>query len=497
MFKHYTGFAVIGLIGFFISPVQSQQQFGIAVGNNGSTGGGDIIKREYYEYNPAGGRPNQRHAGPFDGLIPGFIIVVASSALQWYNEGRAVRDAKLLSKAEQQVVELDSLAPFDEKNDGKLIHLTGYISTDQGLTDLDHGLYRPNALQLTRTTEAYEWKETKSESRRRVSETETKVEVSYRYNKQWTKRHIESNRFQSTNHYNPYPMYGLGSNTMTVTDARVSNGLLVPPDLVNQISSSNNFWNGGAVSAEARQIAKPVRLGDVEGLTDTGNAVIVSNENKLYFSQRQDPSELLAAGISQPGIGYKSNIPVVRSLSRPDVGDVKVSWIEVTAPKEGVSILAKQLDGTLVPWSHDNNGHYVYSLFPGKFSAKSMITHLVGRSKSLTKILRIGGLIGNFIGLNIFLSCIPALAKLLPFGLGGILEPLVSIATSTIAFGVSIGLSFSVISVAWLRFRPLFATALALVSGAGFFGPYYYARSKRSAEVFEMDDVLKADSMKK
>lgn len=480
---------LISLIGLSICPVESQQQFGISLGNDGYSGGGDVIKREYYEYNPAGARQHQRQNNPFGGLIPGFVIVAVSSAIQWYNEGRAVRDAKLLAQAKGQVVELDSSAPFDEKNDGKLVHIMGDVSTTKGLTDPEHGLHRPNALQLTRTTEAYEWKETKSESRRRVSQTETKVEVYYRYNKQWTKKHTDSNRFQSPNHYNPYPMYGLGSSVMVASDVQLSNGLHVPPDLVNQISNSNKFWHGGLPSTEARQYVRPVQLRGGEGLTDNGNAVILSNENKLYF--RNDPSGLLAAGLSELEIGHNSNIPIVRSLSQPEVGDVKVSWTEVTAPKEGVSILAKQVEGTLVPWSHDNNGHYVYSLFPGKFSAKAMIGHLVDRSRSLTKILRIGGWIGNFIGLNIFLSCIPALVKLLPFGIGSILEPLASIATSTIAFGVSVGLSFSVISVAWLRFRPLLAVILALVSGLGFFGPYYYARSKRSAEVFEMDDLLK------
>eukprot|EP00956_Cyclotella_meneghiniana_P031159 scaffold80901_cov26-Cyclotella_meneghiniana.AAC.1 len=122
-----------------------------------------------------------------------------------------------------------------------------------------------------------------------------------------------------------------------------------------------------------------------------------------------------------------------------------------------------------------------------------MIAHLMGRSKLTTKILRIGGWIGNFIGLNIVLSCIPALVKLLPFGLGHFLVPLVSLATSTIALGASTGLSFSVISVAWLRFRPIFAACLAIISGVGFLGPFYYARWKRSAEVFEMDEVLKAE----
>lgn len=492
MVRHFTNSVILVIfIGCLIGTVRSQQQFGIAVGN--SDAGGDVIKREYYEYSPPGAdRYHQRQASPFGGILPGFIIVVASSMMQWYNEGRAVRDAKMLAKAEQQVVELDSLAPIDPDNDGKLVHVSGHITTNNGLVDPEHGLYRPGALQLIRATEAYEWKEQKSESRRRVSETETKVEVYYRYNKQWTQKHTDSNRFQSPNRYNPYPKYTLGRSVMTVSDAQMSNGLRVPPNLVNQIAS-NNPLSISDMTAEHRHIASSVNLLNVEDIAGNNDAVILSNENKLYISKNKSLSELLALGLSQPGAVQKSNIPIVRSLPYPEVGDIKVSWKEVTAPKEGVSIMAKQQDGKLVPWSHDSNGHTVYSLIPGKYSAKAIISHLIGRSKFITKALRIGGWIGNFIGLSLVLSCIPALVKLLPFGIGHLLEPLVSIATSTVALGASTGLSFSVISVAWLRFRPWFAAGLAIVSGAGFLGPFYYARWKRSPEVVELDVRLKAD----
>ena len=488
--KHFSiVLALLALIGCCI-PFQSQQQFGVAVGS----GNNDVIKHEYYEYNPAGANGyNHRPASPFSGVLPGIILVIASSALQWYNEGRAVRDAKMLSRAERQVVELDPISPFDEKNDGKLVHITGDISTEGGLYDSEHGMHRPDALQLVRTTEAYLWKEEKSTSRRRVSQRETKVQVSYRYNKQWSTRHIDSNRFQSPNHYNPYPRYNPGRSVLTATDARISNGLHVPPDLVNQIGH-NNFWQSGKVFEENIKTMPPINLISVNGLHDNHDSVILANENKLYFSERKSQSELLASGLSQPGAVSTSSIPIVRSSPRPEVGDIKISWTEVIAPVDGVSILAKQEEGRLVPWTHDNNnGHTLYTLFPGKFTAQSMIAHLMGRSKLTTKILRIGGWIGNFIGLNLVLSCIPALVKLLPFGLGHFLVPLVSLATSTIALGASTGLSFSVISVAWLRFRPIFAACLAIVSGVGFLGPFYYARWKRSAEVFEMDEVLKAE----
>ena len=145
--------------------------------------------------------------------------------VKWYNKGQAVRDAKMFAYAKRQVVELDSIAERDSENDGKLVHITGHVATDGGLVNPKFGLVCPYALQLTSTTEVYQWKEQRNKRKTRVNETETKVVVEYRYTKEWTKRPIESNCFQSPGHNNPYPKYGLGRDTMTVNDARISNGL--------------------------------------------------------------------------------------------------------------------------------------------------------------------------------------------------------------------------------------------------------------------------------
>jgi len=119
-----------------------------------------------------------------------------------------------------------------------------------------------------------------------------------------------------------------------------------------------------------------------------------------------------------------------------------------------------------------------------------MLERLTGRNKFVTKVLRFGGWVGSFVGLKLMLSCVPALVRLLPLGVGSLLQPLALIATSTIAMGVSVGLSAAVIAAAWLRFRPLLASSLAFVSGAGFAGPLLYARAKRSNEVKEIDKIL-------
>jgi len=326
-----------------------------------------------------------------------------------------------------------------------------------------------------------------------VSETETKVTVEYRYYKDWVRRHTESNRFQSPQwHYNPPSKYQLGERKMTVSDARLSNGFQLAPDLVNQISDQDLIMHFASIT-HAHNNNLPVRLGRGDDLSYNGDAVISSGT--LYFSpdsltldnNDQKYNGLLAPPGSQ---GTNNRMAVVSSLPLPKIGDVRVSWSEVVAPRDGVSILAQQQDETLIPWTHGDQGHNIYSLLIGKFNAESMIETYIGKNKFVTRILRFGGWAGSFVGLKLVLSCIPALVKLVPFGIGNILEPLANIAFSTVALGASFGLSAAVISVAWLRFRPLLSIGLAFASGAGFLGPLFYARWKRSPEVKVIDANL-------
>jgi len=417
--------------------------------------------------------------------------------LQWWNEGRTVRDVKLISTAQKEVVELNSTADIDTINNGKLIHITGSLSTQNGFTDADHGLHRKDALQLIRLTEEYQWKETKSERRNRVSETEVKVATEYRYHKEWSKRYRDSNMFESPEgHYNPPPSYQqLGQQIYTVNDAKLSgSGFHIRPDLLNQISSPDYIMKvagKGINNFQSVEYKRPINLGMGEDLPHL-DAVI--SPRGLYYSSelgnyRQQPSY----------ISYTDNkpleviddtkrrlTPVVKFEPQPIIGDVRVNWREVVAPPEGVSIVAQQYNNELIPWynPNSNDGGYIYSLLPGQYIAKEMIEKHIGKHKLITKILRVTGWVGSYYGLSLILGCIPAMIRALPFGIGSFVQPLANIATSTIALSASVGLSGTVMALAWLRFRPFLATALAFISGLGFFSPYIITlRLKRTDEV--------------
>ena len=265
--------------------VHSQQQLEVAAGPRQPGGGhADLVRKVYYEYNPIRGRDNDppgvhhrhpRPAGPFDGVIPGIFITVASAALHWWNEGRSVKGSWMLRDAERGVVELVEGAPIDPSNDGKLVHIMGDIASDNGLVDPVHGIHAPSALQLSRKTDAYQWKERKSETRTRVSETEERVEVTYRYHKGWTSKPIESYQFEEpAGHENPSPRLGLGSFTMIADDIHLSNGLHLPPEFMQQLLTPNFINLAGGEYEHSPLYRSELYLGQGEELANNDDAVI-------------------------------------------------------------------------------------------------------------------------------------------------------------------------------------------------------------------------------
>ena len=417
--------------------------------------------------------------------------------MQWWNEGRAVRDAKLISTAQKEVVELESTADIDTINNGKLIHITGYINTPSGLTDTDHGLHRRDALQLIRLTEEYQWKETKSERRTRVSETEVKVTTEYRYHKEWLKRYRDSSRFESPEgHYNPPPPFQLGQQTYTVSDATLDgSGFHIKQDLVQQIAKPDYVMkvadSGSTNNFQSIDYKRSINLGMGEDLPHL-DAVI--SPRGLYYSSKlgnyQQQTSYISYTDEKPleviDGTKRQQTPVAKFEAQPIIGDVRVNWREISAPPEGVSILAQQYNNELLPWYPNNNDReYIYSLLPGQYTAKEMIEKHIGKHKFITKILRITGWVGSYYGLSLIFGCIPAMISTLPFGIGSFIQPLANIATSTIALSTSVGLSSTVMALAWLRFRPFLATTLAFISGIGFYTPYIFSRMKRTDELMD------------
>ena len=64
----------------------------------------------------------QRLGSSFRGIGSGFLLLIIGIVLLWWNEGRAVKTAKMLNRAEKVAVEMPDINSVNPEFDGKLVH---------------------------------------------------------------------------------------------------------------------------------------------------------------------------------------------------------------------------------------------------------------------------------------------------------------------------------------------------------------------------------------
>ena len=92
------------------------------------------------------------------GIGTGFILLLAGTVMLWWNEGRAVKTAKMLEEAQGVTVHVDDVSETDPSLNGKLIHATAFTDTKDSLSDPAFGIGAV-AIKLERRVEYYQWVE--------------------------------------------------------------------------------------------------------------------------------------------------------------------------------------------------------------------------------------------------------------------------------------------------------------------------------------------------
>lgn len=89
-------------------------------------------------------------------VLVGLALFVISFPVLFWNEGRAVQTARSLEEGAGAVVSVPADS-VDAANEGKLVHVSGAVST-QPLTDPDLGV-QAEGVKLVRNVEMFQWKE--------------------------------------------------------------------------------------------------------------------------------------------------------------------------------------------------------------------------------------------------------------------------------------------------------------------------------------------------
>lgn len=347
------------------------------------------------------------------GVLIGLVLVLATCAGLFWNEGRAVQTSRSLSEGSGLVVDADA-SRVDPANEGKLVHVQGDLKTGARIADPDL-LVDAQAARLVRTPEMYQWKEeTRTETRKKLGGGEETV-THYSYTRVWSDRHIDSSHFrQRTNHDNPQMRYAKFD-----TAARdASLGAYRPgPAALERLPARETLRVDSALTEKLR--------------AKLGSTPVQVADGVIYLGQ--DPGS-------------------------PHVGDMRISYH--VAPVGPASLIGRQAAGDVQEFQ-TKAGDRLLMATSGLVPAADMFHAAEQENRILTWLLRVLGLVVMWVGWYLVLRPIAVVGDLVPF-IGSVLAAGAGIA----AFLLTAAIAPVVVAIAWLWYRPLLSISL-IVLGAG------------------------------
>ena len=355
---------------------------------------------------------SSRIVSSLTGIVIGVLFIPGSILLLSWNESRAITTTRSLTEAAAGYIDI-SPESVDPAHDGKLVHISGPVTTKAGVADREFGL-AAEALRLRRSVAMYQWKQTESSEEKKNLGGSTETVTTYSYDKVWSSELINSSGFkQPEGHQNPETMLA-ESETFTAADTMLG-AFEIPAPLIDLM---------------------------------TGNKPIAPTKDDLAkLPEEWKEQAQLGAG------GYYFG----KNPSSAAIGDQKVTF-EVLKPGT-FSILAQQNSSIFQPYP-TKAGDEIERVESGTVDAKLMIAHAQSENTILTWLLRLAGLVIMWIGLSLIFKPLSVLADVIPFlgsivGAGGALVSLLLAMVGT----------FVTIAIAWLAVRPLLGGSLLLVAG--------------------------------
>ena len=346
------------------------------------------------------------------GVLIGLVAVVVSIGLLFWNEGRAIRTAQGLSEGVGIVrsVSADAVAPG---NAGRLIHVSGMLSTAGPVADADFAI-RVRGVRLERHVELYQWKEeTHSETRTKFGGGEERT-TTYKYVRTWSDKPIDSDRFKEPRgHTNPVMVYQ--SRDSLAAGTRLG-AFALPDSLLRSFGVAKRL-----AATEIQANALQIRV----------NKPVVVNDGVLYVGR--DPSQ-------------------------PAIGDMRISFSEV--PLQVASVVAAQAGDSFAPFP-THTGTTVELIAAGSVPPKVMFQHAEEENVTMTWALRLIGVIFMLVGFNFVLRPLGVVASVIP-----LLGDVMGAGTILVALVCTAAIAPIVVAAGWLWYRPLVGIGLLVVGAA-------------------------------
>ena len=387
------------------------------------------------------------------GVLIGILMFIGGTILLWWNEGRAVKTSDMLKEGQKNYVEMENPAVKSPDMEGQLVHAVALATTTDSLSD---GTFNVGAVavKLHRTVEYYQWIEHEKTVKKDKIGGAQETTHTYTYSKEWTGSPVISGEFKDP-------------------DYQALN--FVYQNLEDASSAAENV-SFGAYRLNSSQVGsfhneQPMAVTLDEDLTKQMDKA--ARDNARAFLTRGGLLDLVPD--SAAIVHTQGNVVYIgRNPNVPEVGDVRITFTKDMPSK--VSLIAKVIGDTFTYYKA-KNGYKLDLLYMGENTAEEMFDSEHATNKMILWLLRILGVIIIIAGLRSIVSIVPTLLKVLPF-LGGIVETGLGLVCGII------GLVWSliVITVAWLRYRPILGISLLVLAGLLIFWLIRRSRKKKAAK---------------
>ncbi len=448
----------------------------------------------------------------FKGILFGFVLIIASIALLFWNEGKTIKREKALTETGSLAVSVKSDS-IDAANEDKVIHLSGDVTTDSILSDPDFNV-NINALKLVRNVEMYQWKENQETKKERTSGGGEKEVTTYTYSKTWSPTLIDSSAFKEAGHENPVAMpfvseefvaanANLGA--FSLTSEQIEN--LGPEEELDVTAIADSTTAGTptegtsteGTSTEAapetpelapttyqaaqtaEKVAQDFTVSPAQEATptislssdpSTANAQVstpatanqtISTSNELSLAATATPQKFV-----QSGKGYYFGDP-----SKVKIGDIRVSFKYVATPAP-TTFVAQQHGDQLISYQAATGSVFLQSA--GIKSLDSMIQSAQKQNKMMAWLLRAVGLFLIFAGIKAILAPLEVLADIIP-----VAASIVGLGTGLVALCGSLVIGLTTISIGWLFYRPVVAIPFLIIAVGALIAPFILRGKKKQA----------------
>ena len=334
------------------------------------------------------------------GFIASIIFLIIGVILLFYNEGRTAKTETMIKNASKEYTDISSVK-IDSKYDKKLIATNGPLITN-GTTVTDPIFeVTVESPKLKRVVEMYQWKES--------CESNDEGGTTCHYDKVWSEELINSSFFEQEVFRNPTEMK-YKSETFYNRDTKLGSFTL-NDELLSKLSAKKNFTE---LNSE------------------------ISTKLGLIISENYYTDGNVATGALH------------------EIGDIRISFYYNDAKE--ASVMALQNGETFKPYT-SKTGQKIEYITESKITGAEILTNLTTENNSLKWIFRIVGIIFVCVGFAALSSPIQTIANIVPLA-----GRYISWAIGWVSCLLGLSVSFIIIAIAWLRYRPLISLLLLVGS---------------------------------